>query len=196
LIADGLELSGIVAILINGILLSYYATPNISRASRKVIKIAVDTVAYIAESMVFLFLGMGVFAFKHPFKENIGTLACTLVNLNIARFLNILIVTALVNKARSASSKFNFKTCFVMWIAGLRGAMAYALAIESRSSFAKVGSDAGHVILVVTLAYALFTILGISSVLYPIMKKCEVMNAPAPSSDDEPEEADEVRDYL
>jgi len=67
LIADGLELSGIVAILINGILLSYYATPNISRASRKVIKIAVDTVAYIAESMVFLFLGMGVFAFKHPF---------------------------------------------------------------------------------------------------------------------------------
>ncbi len=67
MIADGLELSGIVAILINGILLSYYATPNISRASRKVIKIAVDTVAYIAESMVFLFLGMGVFAFKHPF---------------------------------------------------------------------------------------------------------------------------------
>lgn len=30
LIAEGLELSGIVAILINGIFLSYYATPNIS----------------------------------------------------------------------------------------------------------------------------------------------------------------------
>jgi len=31
LVADGLELSGIVAILINGIVLNYYATPNISR---------------------------------------------------------------------------------------------------------------------------------------------------------------------
>jgi sodium/hydrogen exchanger 8 len=30
LIAEGLELTGIVAILINGIFLSYYATPNLS----------------------------------------------------------------------------------------------------------------------------------------------------------------------
>ena len=30
LIAEGLELSGIVAILINGIFLSYYVTPNLS----------------------------------------------------------------------------------------------------------------------------------------------------------------------
>ena len=65
LIADGLELSGIVAILINGIFLNYYATPNISMASRKVIKMAVDTLAYITETMVFLFLGLGVFAFDH-----------------------------------------------------------------------------------------------------------------------------------
>ena len=66
LIADGLELSGIVAILTNGIVLNYYATPNISNASSKVIKIAVDTVAYVTETMVFLFLGIGFVAFDHP----------------------------------------------------------------------------------------------------------------------------------
>jgi len=60
--AEGLELSGIVSILTNGIFLNYYGTPNITRASRKVIKIAIDTLAYITESMVFLFLGMGVFS--------------------------------------------------------------------------------------------------------------------------------------
>lgn len=142
LIADGLGLSGIVAILINGIVLNYYATPNISRASRKVIKIAVDTVAYVSETMVFIFLGMGVFAFDHPVKDNIGTIACTLVNLNIARFLNILIVTLIVNKTRSQTTKFNFKTCFVMWIAGLRGAMAYALAISSVTKFRAINEAA------------------------------------------------------
>lgn len=66
LIADSLELSGIVAILVNGIVLNSYAKHNITKASRKVIKITVDTLAYLTETMVFLFLGIGFVAFKHP----------------------------------------------------------------------------------------------------------------------------------
>lgn len=38
LIAEGLKLSGIVAILVNGIFLSYYAEPNITNQSKKVLK--------------------------------------------------------------------------------------------------------------------------------------------------------------
>ena len=34
LIADGLELSGIVAIMTNGIFLNYYATPNVTKGSK------------------------------------------------------------------------------------------------------------------------------------------------------------------
>jgi len=58
-----------------------------------------------------------------------------------------------------------------MWIAGLRGAMAYALALD-----ASKGKDnqSGKVMLIVTLLYSLFTILGISSILNPVMQKCEV----------------------
>ena len=40
LLAEGLKLSGIVAILVNGIFLSYYAEPNISRDSKRVLKAA------------------------------------------------------------------------------------------------------------------------------------------------------------
>ena len=110
LIADGLELSGIVAIMTNGIFLSYYGTPNISRASRKVIKIAVDTLAHLTETTVFLFLGIGFFTFNHPYNEmGIGTILVTLFNLNIARFLNIFIVSKIVNNYRSKENKFNPK---------------------------------------------------------------------------------------
>jgi NhaP-type Na+/H+ or K+/H+ antiporter len=56
-----------------------------------------------------------------------------------------------------------------MWVAGLRGAMAYALALDSSKE-----GEAGKVMLIVTLLYSLFTILGVSSVLYPIMNICEV----------------------
>lgn len=171
MIAEGLELSGIVAIMVNGIILNYYAAPNTSNASRKVIKIAVDTVAYVTETMVFLFLGIGMVAFNHPYKEmGVGTILLTLVNLNVARFMNIIFVSCLVNKSRSEESRFNPKHQFVMWIAGLRGAMAYALALQSITEL----GVSGKVMLLVTLIYSLFTILGISSILYPVMKKCEV----------------------
>jgi sodium/hydrogen exchanger 8 len=68
LIAEGLELSGIVAIMVNGIFLSYYATPNISHSSKKVLKMGYETVAYSAETLVFIFLGLGLFAFSHPYE--------------------------------------------------------------------------------------------------------------------------------
>jgi NhaP-type Na+/H+ or K+/H+ antiporter len=73
-----------------------------------------------------------------------------------------------------------------MWVAGLRGAMAYALAMESSKNpiftDPKAGRWAGNVMLLVTLLYSLFTILGVSSVLNPIMVKCEVTRAAAESS--------------
>ena len=170
LIAEGLELSGIVAILTNGIFLNYYGTPNCSRASKKVMKIAVDTVAYITEQMVFLFLGMGMFAIDHSYQEmGVGTAVLALINLNIARGLNIGIVTSLVNRSRSADSIITPKQKFVMWVAGLRGAMAYALALDSSKE-----GQAGKVMLIVTLLYSLYSILGVSSALYPIMNYCEV----------------------
>ena len=110
LIAEGLELSGIVAILVNGIFLNYYATPNISSSSQRVIKIGYETIAYAAETMVFLFLGFGLFAFSHPYAETgASTIIVTIVNLNIARFVNVSVVSWLVNKSRS-TTKLNKKT--------------------------------------------------------------------------------------
>ena len=47
LVADGLQLSGIVAILTNGLFLNMYATPNISKGSGKVLKIAYETIALL-----------------------------------------------------------------------------------------------------------------------------------------------------
>lgn len=170
LIADGLGLSGIVAILTNGIFLNMYAIPNISRGSRKVLKIAYETIAYAAETLVFVFLGIGVFAFDHPTKEvGAGAIALTILILNFARFCNIAIVSCLVNGTRSGT-KIGRKQQFVMWIAGLRGAMAYALAIESIFDF----GEAGRVMLYLTTIYGLITILIVGSILQPVLVKCEV----------------------
>lgn len=110
LVADGLGLSGIVAILTNGVFLNMYAAPNVSRASRKVLMIAYETIAYSAETLVFLFLGIGVFAFDHPLEEiGAGAIILAIVNFNIARGLNVFIVSFLVNRTRSEATRITRK---------------------------------------------------------------------------------------
>ena len=171
LIAEGLELSGIVAILINGIFLSYYATPNITSTSKKVLKMSYETLAYTAETLVFIFLGFGLFSFQHPYKEmGAWTMIFTIINLGIARYANVYFVSWIVNKFRS-KNQVNSRFKFVMWVSGLRGAMAYALALESLIDFPK----RGPVILIITLLYAFLSILGVGSILRPILEKMDVM---------------------
>lgn len=97
-VAGGLELSGICSILLNGVFLNYYAKPNISPATRKIVKLLYEVVAHGSETVVFLFLGVGLFTIENPFETmGWGTLVCAIINLNIARALNIGIVTLLVN---------------------------------------------------------------------------------------------------
>ena len=65
-----------------------------------------------------------------------------------------------------------------MWIAGLRGAMAYALGMESSLSpifqNPKINKYSGDVMLIVSIIFSIFTILGVSSCLYPIINKLGV----------------------
>jgi sodium/hydrogen exchanger 8 len=171
-VAGGMQLSGIVAILLNGIFLNYYAKPNITPAARKITKMLYEVIAHGAETIVFLFLGIGLFTIETPFKVmGWGTLVCTIINLNVARFLNIWVCTFLANRQRSENSKLNLKTQFVMWFGGLRGAMAYALALEASVTF---GSPVGPCILVTTLVYSLITVLGLGSVLHPVLNWADV----------------------
>lgn len=63
----------------------------------------------------------------------------SVVNLNIARFMNIMIVSAFVNASRTEKTKIDNKQKFVMWISGLRGAMAYALSLQSIQDYGEAG---------------------------------------------------------
>lgn len=165
LIAEGLKFSGIVAILINGVFLAQYVSPNLSKTSKKVMKAGYETAAWGAESIVFLFIGIGIFAIDKPF-EDIGVLGITsaCILLNVARALNIGLISAICNLARG-ENVITKKFQFIMWIAGLRGAMAYALALESFSDYAT-----GKVMLVITLIYSLFSVLFVGSILGPLLQ--------------------------
>jgi NhaP-type Na+/H+ or K+/H+ antiporter len=92
----------------------------------------------------------------------------TILNLNIARFLNITIITFFVNKTRD-DNKVTPKFQFIMWVSGLRGAMAYALALKCSIDF-----PIGPVILIDTLIYSFLSIVVLGSFITPIVDKCDV----------------------
>ena len=62
---------------------------------------------------------------------------------------------------------------FILWVSGLRGGMALALALESTNEL-----DNGDVVLLLSLIYSLFSILGVGSFLGPIFKKLKVTKKP------------------
>jgi NhaP-type Na+/H+ or K+/H+ antiporter len=99
-----------------------------------------------------------------------GLALTTVLNLNLARFLNITIVTSLVNCHRK-ETKLDKNMQGVMWLSGLRGAMAYALALKCATDLA-----IGPVILIDTLIYSMITILGIGSIMNPVLEKLGVKN--------------------
>jgi NhaP-type Na+/H+ or K+/H+ antiporter len=92
----------------------------------------------------------------------------TILNLNISRFLNVTIISYFVNKARG-ENKITPKFQFIMWISGLRGAMAYALALKCSIDF-----PIGPVILIDTLIYSFLSIVVMGSFIGPIAEKCDV----------------------
>jgi NhaP-type Na+/H+ or K+/H+ antiporter len=60
-----------------------------------------------------------------------------------------------------------------MWYSGLRGAMAYALALQAATKL-----ETGPIILLDTLIYSVFTIIIQASFLNPILNKAGVVSKP------------------
>lgn len=124
-------------------------------------------------------MGLGLFAIDHPFSQlTFGFVILTIVNLNIARAVNILITSALLNLGRSTDSRIKWNEQFVMWIAGLRGAMAYALALKSSTELVE-----GPIILIDTVIVSLFTILIVASILNPVLTWADVKQKDDPETD-------------
>ena len=71
---------------------------------------AVSSVAHLADTIVFLFLGVGLVAFDHPWDlMGAGTIFLALLSLAVARFLNILIVSFVINRTRGPATRITAK---------------------------------------------------------------------------------------
>ena len=126
---EALGLSGIMALFFQGIVLSHYNSYNLSSTAHVASEELFATLATVAETAVFLYMGMGVFTGRFKNYDILFSVLALCFCL-LGRLLNIFPLSWLANKCRNSARKISMQMQFVLWFAGLRGAIAFALAMN------------------------------------------------------------------
>ncbi|XP_058448091.1 sodium/hydrogen exchanger 7 isoform X2 [Malaya genurostris] len=134
LIAEAAELTGVVAVLFCGICQAHYTYNNLSDDSRTRTKQIFELLNFLAENFIFSYIGVSMFTFpKHHFDPLF--IFTGFICAAIGRAVNIYPLSALLNIARKPKISWNFQ--HMLFFAGLRGAMSFALAIRNTVSDAR-----------------------------------------------------------
>jgi sodium/hydrogen exchanger 8 len=125
--SEALELSGIMSLFFCGIVLSHYNSYNLSPTSQVTAHYIFKSLAVLSEFFVYLFIGMGIFTGRFRHWNIMFFILCTIFCL-VARALNTFPLSYVANMGRLAPISPKMQT--VMWFAGLRGAIAFALSMQ------------------------------------------------------------------
>jgi solute carrier family 9 (sodium/hydrogen exchanger), member 8 len=149
LLAQGLGLSGIVAILFTGMVMAHYTLLNLSEASQGSVAEVFEIISYLSETFVFVYLGLAIFSFSQDY--NAALIVISIIACLVGR-LHVFPILMLLNRVRPVRERMTFGDMFVVWFSGLRGAMAFALALGKET-------EHGEAIFTTTLILVLVTVI-------------------------------------
>ncbi|NXL99390.1 SL9A9 protein, partial [Tyrannus savana] len=129
--AEAAGLTGIVAVLFCGVTQAHYTYNNLSADSKMRTKQLFEFMNFLAENVIFCYMGLALFTFQnHIF--NPLFIGGAFVAVFVARACNIYPLSFLLNLGRKQKIPRNFQ--HMMMFSGLRGAIAFALAIRDTAS--------------------------------------------------------------
>jgi len=144
-------LSGIMALFFCGIVLSHYNYYNLSPIAKSSMKHIFHAMTLVAETFLFAYLGITAAVSLEPhfnLQWSLSLIFWTIILCFISRALNIFPFSYLANLRRR--QKVTRSMQIVMWFAGLRGAIAFALALS-------MTTPSRSVIVTTTLVVVFFT---------------------------------------
>ncbi|KAK6915546.1 Cation/H+ exchanger [Dillenia turbinata] len=190
MLAELLSLSGILTVFLCGIVMSHYTWHNVTESSRITTKHAFATISFIAETFIFLYVGMDALDMDKwkSSKASVGTsLAVSasmlfLVLLGRAAFVYPLANLANCFKKRDRE-KTEFKQQFILWWAGLmRGAVTIALCYNQFAS-SESTSSLDCLLITCTIIVVLFSTVVFGSITKPLIEALLLRHAKPAVSD-------------
>ncbi|KAL7674657.1 hypothetical protein ACOME3_000933 [Neoechinorhynchus agilis] len=166
LTAEMLGVSGIIAITVTGMILRQYIRYNLSEKSCITTEYVIKMMSSLTESIIFLFMGLSVV--NSPHSWNTGFVIVTTISCLIYRAIGVVALASLANVYRLI--RISFIDMVVMCYGGLRGAVAFALAMILKQA---VFPDKSK-FLTTTVIVVYFTVFVQGATIGPIVKLLKV----------------------
>lgn len=129
LISEALDLSGILGMIVCGLVQAQYAFHNINSKSRTSTKFIIKVISTSAELVIFIFLGISVARTRHQW--NVGFILWSLFACIVSRVIVTFLFSFFVNKFHGERMKiFSFQEQIIMAYGGLRGGVAFSLSLQ------------------------------------------------------------------
>jgi len=121
-------LSGIVSLFFFGIMLEHYNVYNLSVDSKVASKEAFKTLAHLSETCVFGGLGVVCALSLWRFSWNFWLVLTSIALCLVGRAVHVFPLSWVANVGRTDKVSFNMQ--IMIWLSGLRGAIAFALSLR------------------------------------------------------------------
>ncbi|XP_073655035.1 sodium/hydrogen exchanger 7 isoform X2 [Tursiops truncatus] len=177
LLAEACGFTGVVAVLFCGITQAHYTYNNLSVESRSRTKQLFEVLHFLAENFIFSYMGLALFTFqKHVFSPVF--IIGAFVAIFLGRAAHIYPLSFFLNLGRRHKIGWNFQ--HMMMFSGLRGAMAFALAIRDTASYAR------QMMFTTTLLIVFFTVWIIGGGTTPMLSWLNIRVGVDPDQDPPP----------
>ncbi|VDL60662.1 unnamed protein product [Hymenolepis diminuta] len=161
--------SGIIAIIVCGVFQAAYAFHNVVPLRIIMLRAGVGQLSSICEAIIFLMLGLEVMATNLSWHT--GFTITAVVSCLFARTLITFILSAIINHNRPSHSKIHWSEQVIISYGGLRGAVAFSLAVLVNEHFlGEHGDTARNVLITATLVVILFTVAFMGITMKPIVR--------------------------
>ncbi|XP_036969920.1 sodium/hydrogen exchanger 7 isoform X1 [Acanthopagrus latus] len=177
LLAEACGFTGVVAVLFCGITQAHYTYNNLSEESTKRTKQLFEVLHFLAENFIFSYMGLALFTFQNHIFSPIFIIGA-FISIFIGRAFNIYPLSFLLNLGRRHKIKGNFQ--HMMMFAGLRGAMAFALAIRDTATYAR------QMMFTTTLLIVFFTVWVFGGGTTPMLSWLHIRVGVDPDQDQQP----------
>jgi len=167
LAAEACKLTGIVSVLFCGICQAHYTYNNLSDDSQKRTKQFFELLNFCLENFIFSYIGVSVITMEGQ-HFHIGFFLAALLAIFVARAANVYPISFFLNLGRNHKIPANHQ--HMMMFSGLRGAIAFALAIRSATTPAR------NIILSTTSLIVIVTVIVCGGMTTPMLNILRIKN--------------------
>lgn len=159
MLSEGLGVSGILAIFMAAIFMRNYAFHSLSPIGQVTVESMIEMTCNVSENFVFAYMGLSIPLTLSTVKfELIGI---GIVALLISRAVSVVFTSVIVNAFRKDKIPYSYQA--IMSFSGLRGAVAFYLALN-------VNSEYKNLIITTTIGLIIITIVGLGSTTTCLLK--------------------------